>query len=247
MLRNRKEIVFGILLLLLSVVWYTLHYLIFHDSHHIFIYLVGDVAFVFIEVFLVTLIIHRVLDTREKKQRLVKLNMVIGVFFSELGTDLLGTLVATDPSREELSKQMIIGNRGTEQLFSDTLKWLRTHSFTVDRIKVDWDNLKTRLQTKRDFMLRLLENPNILEHESFSELLQATFHLIEELDARHDSYNELPKSDIQHLAGDINRVYGLLTIQWMHYMHHLKKEYPYLFSLAIRLNPFDEHASAVVR
>jgi hypothetical protein len=27
-------------------------------------------------------------------------------------------------------------------------------------------------------------------------------------------------------------------------MRHLKKEYPYLFSLAVRTNPFDEHASA---
>jgi len=31
------------------------------------------------------------------------------------------------------------------------------------------------------------------------------------------------------------------------YMKHLKKEYPYLFSLAVRTNPFDPGASVEVR
>jgi hypothetical protein len=233
-------------LLVLSVACYTAHYLIFRDSHHIFIYLVGDIAFVFIEVFLVTIIIHRVLDEREKQQRLVKLNMVIGVFFSEVGTRLLRTMVTCDSAREELTKQMVIGNKGTDQLFGDTVKWLREYPFAVDRIKVDWDTLRKSLLCKRDFLLRLLENPNLLEHESFSELLQATFHLIEELESREE-FGTLPDTDVTHLCGDLKRVYALLTMQWMYYMQHLKKEYPYLFSLAIRLNPFDEHASPIVK
>jgi hypothetical protein len=29
-------------------------------------------------------------------------------------------------------------------------------------------------------------------------------------------------------------------------MHYLKDHYPYLFSLAVRTNPFDEQASAVI-
>ena len=34
--------------------------------------------------------------------------------------------------------------------------------------------------------------------------------------------------------------------QWIEYMKHLKDEYPYLFSLAIRMNPFDCNASPVI-
>ena len=66
----------GIILLLLSILVYFLHYLIFRDSHHIFIYLVGDIAFVFVEVLLVTLIIHHLLEQMARKARLKKLNMV---------------------------------------------------------------------------------------------------------------------------------------------------------------------------
>jgi hypothetical protein len=40
--------------------------------------------------------------------------------------------------------------------------------------------------------------------------------------------------------------HSLLISQWVDYMKHLKKNYPYLFSLAIRINPFNPDASAVV-
>ena len=79
------QVLLRICLLVLSALFYFLHYLIFRDAHHIFIYLIGDVAFVFIEVLLVTLIIHSVLEQREKKARLEKLNMVIGVFIARWG------------------------------------------------------------------------------------------------------------------------------------------------------------------
>jgi hypothetical protein len=50
------QVTLGLVLIILSAVVYFAHYLVFHDVHHIFIYLVGDIAFVFIEVLLVTLV-----------------------------------------------------------------------------------------------------------------------------------------------------------------------------------------------
>ena len=63
----RWQILLASVLIFLSAIFYFFHYAIFHDTHHIFIYLVGDIAFVPIEVLLVTVIIHRVLITREKR------------------------------------------------------------------------------------------------------------------------------------------------------------------------------------
>jgi hypothetical protein len=57
---------------------------------------------------------------------------------------------------------------------------------------------------------------------------------------------QLPETDCQHLSGDIKRVYGLLISEWLAYMKHLKDNYPYLFSLAARMNPFDPKASPIV-
>ena len=59
------QVVLGVSLVVLSAVIYTIHYFIFREPHHIFIYMVGDIAFVPIEVLMVTLIIHRVLTDSE--------------------------------------------------------------------------------------------------------------------------------------------------------------------------------------
>ena len=106
--------------------------------------------------------------------------------------------------------------------------------------------LKNFLTGKRSFLLGLLENPNLLEHESFTDLLWAVFHLTEELNSRADTTG-LPDTDYEHLSGDIKRAYVLLISEWLSYMKHLKVDYPYLFSLAVRTNPFDPDALPEVK
>jgi hypothetical protein len=54
----RWQVLLGLALVALSTLFYFIHFLIFRDAHHIFIYMVGDIAFVPVEVLLVTLIIH---------------------------------------------------------------------------------------------------------------------------------------------------------------------------------------------
>ena len=90
-----------------------------------------------------------------------------------------------------------------------------------------------------------MENPNLLEHDAFANLLLAVFHLTEELAQRRDLHHLTP-GDREHLAGDIERAYVLLIAEWLDYMQHLQKNYPYLFSLARRTNPFDPEASVVI-
>ena len=90
-----------------------------------------------------------------------------------------------------------------------------------------------------------LENPVLIEQESFSEALLAVFHLTDELACR-DNLSNLPESDKNHLSRDINRAYKKLVVQWFIYLKHLKMQYPYLYSLAVRKNPFDPNANPVV-
>ncbi|MDP2930095.1 MAG: hypothetical protein Q8N56_00595 [bacterium] len=106
-------------------------------------------------------------------------------------------------------------------------------------------DLRTYLTQKRSFLLGLLENPNLLENERFTDLLWATFHVTEELEARA-SFENLPPSDRAHIAGDIERMYSRLVVEWIAYVEHLKTRYPYLFSLLLRTHPFQENPSAVI-
>ncbi|MBN1436148.1 MAG: hypothetical protein JW936_03660 [Sedimentisphaerales bacterium] len=243
-LRNR--ILLGVLLVLASVVFYVLHYVIFRDAHHIFIYLVGDVAFVFIEVLMVTLVIHQLIEEREKKNRLEKLNMVIGSFFSEVGGELLASVSDFDPELEQVKQELVVNNDWSVERFKQAKGALRGLKYDI---QVEADHLRQMrefLVARRDFMLRLLENPTLLEHEEFTDLLRAVFHLTEELTARKD-LGASPDSDLKHMAGDIKRVYKILILEWLDYMRHLQKNYPFLFSLAVRQNPFDQTASVIVK
>ncbi len=98
---------------------------------------------------------------------------------------------------------------------------------------------------KRQFLLSLLEKTILLEHEHFTDLLWAVFHLTEELLAR-DTFCDLPRADHNHLSGDVKRAYHNLIVQWVLYMEHLHNAYPYLFSLAVRTNPFCLNRGAVI-
>ena len=239
-------LVLGVVLILSSTIFYLVHYVIFKDVHHIFIYLLGDIAFIPIEVLLVTLIIHRLLIMREKRAMLEKLNMIIGAFFSEVGTRLLTYFSDFDPKLDKIRNALIVTNDWSEQAFIYVFKRLKDYDYEVEIAKVDLEDLRSFLMGKSDFLLRLLENPNLLEHESFTDLLRAVFHLTEELTRRED-IRQLPATDYKHLSGDIKRAYNLLVNEWLDYMRYLKNNYPYLFSLPMRTNPFDQEASTIVK
>jgi len=240
-----QRILAGLLLVLLSVFVYAAHYAIFRDAHHIVIYLMGDIGFLFIEVLLVTLIIHQILSEREKRSMLKKLNMVIGAFFSEVGMPLLEHFIAFDKNVGEISKRLVVNGEWTQERFERMQSVLGKHKYEIDSRAGDLAGLQALLVEKRSFLLRLLENPNLLEHEAFTELLWAVFHLAEELSHRSD-VGDLPTPDYQHLSLDIRRAGALLVREWLSHMEHLKADYPYLFSLAVRTNPFDPEASVEV-
>ena len=185
------------------------------------------------------------LSQREKEIRMEKLNIIIGVFFSEAGTKLLTYFIGYDPEVENISRNLSLKVDWTENEFLAAVKHIRKYGHVIDKNRVDFKVLRDFLQEKSNLFLRLMENQNLLEHESFTDLLRATLHLKEELLCREDLDN-LPDTDYTHMAGDIKRAYSMLVPQWLDYMRYLNKNYPYLFSLAVRMNPFNTQRSPVV-
>lgn len=185
------------------------------------------------------------LARREIEGRMQKLNMVIGVFYSEVGIRLLADFSGYDPDFDRIRPGLIVTTRWSDADFVRAGRQALQHDYRVDMSLVDLAALKSFLQVNRDFLVRLLENPVLLEHQSFTDLLRAVFHVLEEL-AYRQSYEGIPKADRDHLAVDIKRAYHLLVGEWITYMKYLKNNYPFLFSLAVRTNPFDENASVVV-
>jgi len=228
-----------------SAILYSIHYAIFRDVHHIFIYMVGDLAFLPLEAFIVVVVIERILTRREKQTIMQKLNMVVGAFFSELGNYLLNDLLKYFGNRDEIARQLNITQQWTATDFQKAKNYAHKLNIEIDCRDVDLEELKAFLLQERTFLLTMLENPNLLEYDRFTNLLWALSHLAEELDAR-DSLRDLPQSDLEHIAGDIQRFYGHLAAQWIDYVEHLKASYPFLYSLVLRNHPFQEHPSPIV-
>jgi hypothetical protein len=229
----------------LSGLLYFVHYLIFRDVHHIFLYLLGDLAFLPLEVLLVVIIIERVLARRELQAKLEKLNMVMGAFFSEIGNRLLQDLLIHFDNRQEISSHLNVTEKWAKKDFRKADKFAHQLRVEVDCRNIDLGGLKAFLEQKREFLLTLLENPSLLEHDRFTDLLWAVTHLDEELAVR-PTLIDLPEKDLEHIAGDIRRLYDHLASEWLDYVQHLKSKYPFLFSLVLRTHPFQEQQSPII-
>ncbi len=232
-------------MLAVSLTLYGLEYLFYGHPREIGLSFLGNLAFLPIYVLFVTLMIERVLKARERDALRQKMNMVIGVFFSEVGTELMRDGFGFVRDCGTLPGHFKVSGLWKDTDFRGALDFVKSFELRVDSRQGDLAGLRDFLMSRRQFMLGLLENSNLLEHDDFTELLWAVFHLVEELEARHD-FSALPETDLDHLSGDIKRAYTHLLHQWLLYMQHLKNDYPYLFSLAVRTNPLNPDAKVVV-
>ena len=232
-------------LLALSVGLFFLQIAVFHRTDDTTFYLLQDLAFLPVQVLLVTLVIDRLLSRREKQAILDKMNMVIGAFHAEVGTELLKRLIVFDANVSAISTGLMVQNDWSPRRFTDAAELTRCHTSKITVPQDGLEELRRFLLARRDFLLRLLENPNLLEHDTFTDTLWAVFHLTDELAHRKD-LKGLPEPDVRHLSSDMDRAYKCIVAEWLEYMKHLKRDYPYLFSLAVRTNPFDPAARVEV-
>ena len=235
----------GLVLVVVSLAIFVTHYVVFGDSNLIFSSVMLSLGYTPIWVILITLILNRLLARREKEARLSKINMLIGCFFSECGTPLMRTLPDFDPNRDQLGKHLTLTDEWSRREFMAAHKFVRTFNYSIT-INVDTlEELKRFLIEKRTFLLWLLDNPSLLEHESFSNLMMSIFHLTDELSYRSDLKN-LPDTDYAHLIIDIKRVYASLMPEWIEYMQYQKANYPHFYSLSMRINPLSPNPSPIV-
>jgi voltage-gated potassium channel len=208
----------------------------------IFIIVIGITTFLTVLTNAAQWVIQRRQFTMHKN----RLNMLIGVFFTEAGNQLLHTFARFDPNIAGVRQDFLVTANWSENEFLQLRERLSRYEYTVDPRLLELDTLHRYLTEKGDFLIRQLENADIIENETYTELIWAAVHLRDELSAR-SSFENLPELDLAHLVNDVKRVYSLLMLQWIDYMQYLKVRYPFLFSLALRTNPFVDNASAVIQ
>jgi len=79
------------------------------------------------------------------EEPLEKLNMLIGAFFSEVGTRLLAYFSDFDPKLDKIKKDLIVTDDWSQKEFSSVHKRLKNYDYEVEIQKVNLENLRSFL------------------------------------------------------------------------------------------------------
>ncbi|QZY55915.1 hypothetical protein [Crassaminicella profunda] len=218
---------------IISLIMYFIHYTIFKDFYFISKYVMAQLGFLPISTLIVGIVINQFMANRQKKEMLEKLNKLISVFFNEVGQKLVFVMKEFQVDHQSFYENFKDIEHWEDRDFHNMKRKLLDYEYTIDINLGDLQKLKELLQQERQFMIDLLENQNLLEHDKFTDLIWAILHINNEFMVQ-DRLDTLTKEDMEHITGDILRAYKLLVLEWMDHMKHIKDNYPYLFSLALR-------------
>ncbi len=242
---------FSILMVVLIIIIYGSNYLVLGDAEHIISYIWTHLGFIPVDILIVAFLLDEIIERKEKEAMLEKLDMLMSTFFSEVGNDLINQLSTVNKYKASTENLKSIKNWNDAD-YENKLNELKNSNVDFSAMDIPLENreeflenLRTMLAGKREFIINLINNPNLLEKEEFTGLINAILHLDEELEHRQ-KLDLVTNSDFAHLNGDMKRVYEKLVYEWVYYLRYLNKHYPYMIALIIRTNPFDETASVYV-
>ena len=115
------------------------------------------------------------LNRREKQSLLKKLYIIVGVFYSEVGNQLLSIFSQSDPKMDEARDLLFLHPGWTIEDDKKVRTALKHHAFRVAAEDMNFNALKQLLKNQRLFMVGLLENPILIENEEFTDTLRAVF------------------------------------------------------------------------
>lgn len=228
MKKIRYYFVISFILIALSSIMFFIHYLIFGQAINTAYYSLMNLCFIPINSLVVTIMLEKLIDYRAKKDRIEKINMLVGIFFTEVGGKLMHLIIDADKDAKNYITNFEDLNKIKKSLYE--------YDYKVDMNYIDLCTIKNILVEHSNLFVTLISNESILQHQIFTDLLMSVIHLRDEIIfMEKDNGLEL---NINHLENDVIRVYKNISIQWISYLEYLQKSYPFLYNNAIRVNPF---------
>ena len=236
-MKKFMENIIVILLVILSVAIYALQIFIFNYDKDTFFYIMQDLAFLQVQVALVTVVVGGIVERHEKQNRIEKTRMLAGTFFSEFGMSFLE--IVCDSVNEKMTVAGFLDFEKFESVsdFSNSSKKLGETNLSMSCSDEVFSRIRKLLIDKKNTLLIISSNPSLLEHESFTDMLWAVFHLSDELCSRGET-DELSQADINHLNADTARAVKVVLLNWICQNEYLKREYPYFYRFEVMKNPF---------
>ena len=215
---------FAIVMLIIASIFFVSRIIVLGDPEEVVAYLWKQIGFIPVNILIVALLLDGIMSKKEREAILEKLDMLMGTFFTEIGNDLISEISKANKNKSKTKDLKSIKN-WTDKDYENKLKELRDSpiDFEADVPLEDREEFLTSIhvsiEKNREFIINLINNPNLFEKDEFSALVLALLHLDEELSRRGDLSN-IDDVDFNHLTGDIKRVYTHLVYEWIYYLKY---------------------------
>ncbi len=226
-----------LLLLCASALLYAIHYLIFRDLHHLAIFGLHELAFVPLEVILVTLGLDQLVEKTHREEARSKVSIIETLYFNESGGTMLRYLTSFDPDAARLRELLQVTEDWRSSDFRQAIRQLKSYPFLLDLDRIDFFGLHYHLSQRHEYYRSMLENPALTQSEAFTEMIMKIYLLWEELDGRTNLY-QLPEKDRNYLAELLHEIYRELTEYWLDNVYNHSIHNRFRLHRAIESNPF---------
>ena len=226
-----------LLLLCASALLYAIHYLIFRDLHHLAIFGLHELAFVPLEVILVTLGLDQLVEKTHREEARSKVSIIETLYFNESGSTMLRYLTSFDPDAARLRELLQVTQDWRSSDFRQAIRQLKSYPFLLDLERIDFFGLHYHLSQRHEYYRSMLENPALTQSEAFTEMIMKIYLLWEELDGRTNLY-QLPEKDRNYLAELLHEIYRELTEYWLDNVYNHSIHNRFRLHRAIESNPF---------
>lgn len=226
-----------LLLLCASALLYAIHYLIFRDLHHLAIFGLHELAFVPLEVILVTLGLDQLVEKTHREEARSKVSIIETLYFNESGSTMLRYLTSFDPDAARLRELLQVTQDWRSSDFRQAIRHLKSYPFLLDLDRIDFFGLHYHLSQRHEYYRSMLENPALTQSEAFTEMIMKIYLLWEELDGRTNLY-QLPEKDRSYLAELLHEIYRELTEYWLDNVYNHSIHNRFRLHRAIESNPF---------
>ena len=226
-----------LLLLCASALLYAIHYLIFRDLHHLAIFGLHELAFVPLEVILVTLGLDQLVEKTHREEARSKVSIIETLYFNESGGTMLRYLTSFDPDAARLRELLQVTEDWHSSDFRQAIRQLKSYPFLLDLDRIDFFGLHYHLSQRHEYYRSMLENPALTQSDAFTEMIMKIYLLWEELDGRTNLY-QLPEKDRSYLAELLHEIYRELTEYWLDNVYNHSIHNRFRLHRAIESNPF---------
>ncbi|MEG1481405.1 hypothetical protein [Clostridium sp.] len=239
--KRKSTIITGIILIVLTVILNLIYFLFVGNSQDVISALFQNLTAVPLDMLITAIIVKYVIEERDSKNSKSEINMLMGIFFHELGEELLDIFVKSDDGIDQITKKCIIKKECSDKKYDEFKVVFEQYNYKASIDRIDKEALKNLLDRNSDLVVDLISNPMLRENECFTNTVIAVMHLRDELNDRYKSYNE-NKYEENHINEDVNYAYKLVALKWVEYMKYLKENYPKLFEKALINSPFDNRS-----